>query len=249
MSGVDEIMASERRRHYRVTAESLRSIEAWLHAEGVESPHRVALVDIAAGGAAIDAPLLKRGDLEKGSMASLEIRADVLLNSLRIQSQIVNLRNGVDRPLRAGLAFKNWMGNRSTLDPQLWRLFNQRRTVRVEPEGEIAVQLRGRHGQRMKGIIRDVSEEGLGLWVRRRGAEAAQVGQSLRIELTLPGMRKPAEFGGSSIHLEIWQGAPHARLGVELGDRRSVPPEVRRSLQQLIVERQRQLRAKGLVST
>jgi c-di-GMP-binding flagellar brake protein YcgR len=127
-------MAEERRRHYRVTPEALRDIQAHFFLDRLPTPVSVTLVDIAAGGAAIDLPDLKRGDLFMGEHPHLELTSPELREPVRIESEIVNLRNGVDRPLRAGLAFRNWMDNRSTLDPQLWRLFNQRRTVRVEPE-------------------------------------------------------------------------------------------------------------------
>ena len=249
MSENRELMPEERRRHYRVTPEALADIEVWFHLPRFPDPLRVVLIDIAAGGAGIDLPQLSRGALELGEFPMLELRAAELTEPVQIETEIVNVRNGVDQPLRAGLAFRNWMDNRSTLDPQLWRIFNQRRTVRVEPKDEIRLVLRGRHGNKMRGTLRDLSLEGLGLWIRRKGAESAGVDETLRLTVQLPGMRKELEIVGQARHLQIWQGAAVARSGMVLGDRRSVPPEARLALQRMIVERQRELRAKGLVST
>jgi hypothetical protein len=109
--------------------------------------------------------------------------------------------------------------------------------------------IRGRHGKRLKGTLRDLSMEGLGLWIRRQGAEAAPPGETLRVSVHLPGTRKELEICGEAKHLKIWQGAPVARSGMVLGDRRQVPPEARQALRKMIVEAQRKLRAKGLVST
>ena len=103
------------------------------------------------------------------------------------------------------------MENRSTLDPQLWRLFNQRRTVRVEPEEEMKLVLRGKYGKKMRAKVRDLSEEGLGLWIRRQGAEAAPEGARLDMTLQLPGMRKEIDVRAVAKHLKIWQGAPVQR--------------------------------------
>lgn len=244
-----ETMSEERRRHYRVTPEAMQKIEVWLDLPSRSAPVRVALVDIAAGGAGLDLAQFKRGDVASGEMAVLELRSDELLKPVRIESQVVNVRNGVDRPLRLGLAFQNWMENRSTLDPQLWRLFNQRRTVRVEPEEEIQLVLRGKYGKKMRATIRDLSEEGLGLWIRRQGAEAAPEGARLELTLQLPGMRKELNVRAVATHLKIWQGAPVARSGISLGSRRDIPPDLRLALQRILVDQQRKLRAKGLVST
>ena len=249
MSDDREVMSEERRRHYRVTSEAMQKIEVWLDLESRTAPIRVELVDIAAGGAGLDLPQLRRGDVAPGSMAVLELKSDELLKPVRIESEVVNVRNGVDRPLRLGLAFQNWMENRSTLDPQLWRLFNQRRTVRVEPEEEMKLVLRGKYGQKMRAKIRDLSEEGLGLWIRRQGAEAAPEGARLEMTIQLPGMRKELNVRAVAKHLKIWQGAPVARSGLELGSRRDIPPDLRLALQRIIVDQQRKLRAKGLASS
>ena len=60
MSDQREVMSEERRRHYRVTTEAMQKIEVWLNLERRTAPMRVQLVDIAAGGAGLDLPQLKR---------------------------------------------------------------------------------------------------------------------------------------------------------------------------------------------
>ena len=170
----------------------------------------------------------------------------------------------------------DWARGAGDLETVFRRLFDQRHCFRVTPSLEdidrFRIVLRARRGTRsVRSWLRDMSANGIGLWVPTRRVRApgvtrsgpatdadaddespslsfggtdtpAIVGDVVELGLHVPGQRDPYKLAVRVCHLAAWPGAPRARIGLGFPEERDMPRTANAAVLRYVGERQRKLR-------
>ncbi|MSP16818.1 MAG: PilZ domain-containing protein [Myxococcales bacterium] len=230
--------AIERRHQYRVTQSLERLIDAVLV---VDDKHEIAavLTDISAGGAGVSVSepsliTVKEAKKLELRLVSPRLGAPILLpTSVRAHA----IADGV---AKLGLEFTHWAPTRDELDPQFRQLFNLREHFRVAVPLALGVTADLSQGDiTVRTVLRDISMSGLGLDSDARVLDVFVDGSRVSLALQVPGGSRRTDTEVIIRHRDRFVGAKRIYVGVQLPPERAMAPDLRLTLQRLVMELQR----------
>lgn len=182
-------MQPERRFAYRVSADDDGNLRAEVSGESGRAFGNVLDLSLKGAGVRIveQDPVFAIGETVTltvlSPMGSVQILATV------------RARTELDGSRRFGFEFTNPSALRAKLSSALLRLFNERESFRLEPSGEVQVDVvapgKGFH---TIGRLSDVSVDGVGFLIDGEGEKRLARVAQVTVEFTLPGQNRPVTF-------------------------------------------------------
>ena len=190
-------MTQDRRLHYRVSPNTEREIVITVITED-NSIHRVAVIDISAGGVALAVDAKMELPVAESDLITIRFESKKIGSTLDIPSQVRHIKNLEEQKVvMYGVGFVHWSTNRSDLTPKLRALFNQREAVRVDPQDNEEIEVRlvlSGTGKILTGLLRDISMFGVGVWVSSIEDTLPTTGEQVVLDLTLPDHGEPMQI-------------------------------------------------------
>ena len=210
-------MTQDRRLHYRVSPSTEREIVITVITQD-RVAHRVAIIDISAGGVALAVDTKMRLPVAKSELVTIRFESTKIGATLEIPSQIRHIKVVENQDVIVyGVGFVNWSQSRSDLTPKLRALFNEREAVRVDPQDneEIEIQLLlSGTGHIVNGLLRDVSMLGVGIWVSSFEEKPPRPGDEVVLDLTLPDQDGPMQIKAQVQYRQL--AGDQVRVGLEI---------------------------------
>lgn len=207
----------------------------------VDDKHEIAavLTDISAGGAGVSVSepsliTVKEAKKLELRLVSPRLGAPILLpTSVRAHA----IADGV---AKLGLEFTHWAPTRDELDPQFRQLFNLREHFRVAVPLALGVTADLSQGDiTVRTVLRDISMSGLGLDSDARVLDVFVDGSRVSLALQVPGGSRRTDTEVIIRHRDRFVGAKRIYVGVQLPPERAMAPDLRLTLQRLVMELQR----------
>lgn len=237
-----------RRRQYRVTADFEKYVQLELLGPKVHAT-RVRMLDLCSGGCAVELPPSADGLLARRDYVDLRVISKRLPEDLDMRGQVAWIKDGARAP-QIGLNFVDWRQHRVLLDSDLKGLFNEREAFRVAPNMRkpmtVELHLEDGANSAIEGNVRDISLLGLGVSVPTDELALHPALEMVRASFVLPesGARIQAHAEVRYVRADIEARTAHVGLRLAAPERISV--EDRRSIQQYIMGRQRDLCRMGV---
>ena len=216
--------ASVSSRNQNRVAQRRRSLTVVCHSVASSVPGEV--YDLTADGVGAVFRREAVASLGLGERVRLEFQALLLVEPLVVEAAVRWRKDGVPQ-CRVGFQFLNSQDVLDRVPHVLRREFDRRTVQRVPMEGRIEVSFRaGASSAWASGILRDLSTAGAGLRIPIEAAEGLEVGDSIEIEIRLPGSFGPIRLTCTARNLRT--EAEEVHCGVEFDEARSLRFEEQR---------------------
>ncbi len=189
-----------KRAQYRVDLTGREDVQVRLRtADGVSVLAQIC--DGSIGGIGLRFSLDNTGcpDLTVGEEVELTIASDRLKRPLAISARVVH-RLDEESSREYGLQFTDRQQLEDQLATELFRLFNRRKTYRVEPDRNAPVEATLEHGQagvQVQAEVVDISVEGLGVRVPADAMATLGTTDRVKVAISLPGRQAPVILIGT----------------------------------------------------
>jgi c-di-GMP-binding flagellar brake protein YcgR len=237
-----------RRRQYRVTADFEKYVQLELLGPKVHAT-RVRLLDLSSGGCGVELPRSADGLLRRRDYVDLRVISERLPEPLDMRGQVAWLKDAARAP-QVGLIFVDWRQHRVLMDSDLKGLFNEREAFRVSPDtrNPVTVELHLEDGANsaIQGNVRDISVLGLGVSVPTDQLALHPALEMVRASFVLPGTSERIQAAAEVRYVRADLEKKSAHVGLRLAHPERIPAPVRRTIQQYIMGRQRDLCRMGV---
>ncbi len=231
------------RAHYRIDFAGLEDAQVSVQsAEGVSALGQI--LDLSIGGLglrfSLDIPLPGCPDFTVGEDVELSFAADRFKRPLAVSARVVHrLDEGSSR--RYGLQFTDRQQLENQVATELFRLFNRRKTYRVEPDPDVPIEvtLEQRHaGVQVHAQVKDISVGGLGVRVPADVMAALGTSDRVKVAISLPGRQDPVILIGNIRHRRV--AGEEIHYGIEFDLEQSEDPKRQQNaITDYVMKRQR----------
>ena len=229
----------DRRKHYRVEPAEGDDLQVSFAKPGAP-PVPGLVLDVSAGGVMVQLALAGCPDLAMGEEVELSFVADRFKRPLAVSARVVHRRDeGSSR--RYGLQFTDRQQLENQVATELFRLFNRRKTYRVEPDPDVPIEvtLEQRHaGVQVHAQVKDISVGGLGVRVPADVLAALGTSDRVKVAISLPGRQDPVVLIGNICHRRV--AGEEIHYGIEFDLEQSEDPKRQQNaITDYVMKRQR----------
>ena len=198
----------DNRAHYRIDLAGLEDDQVSVQsAEGVSALGEI--LDLSIGGVglrfSLEIPLSGCPDFTVGEEVQLSFAADRFKRPLAVSARVVH-RLDEEGYRRYGLQFTDRQQLENQLATELFRLFNRRKTYRVEPDPDVPIEVTLEHrqaGVQVQAQVKDISAGGVGVRVPADVKATLGTSDRVKVAISLPGRQDPVVLIGNICHRRV----------------------------------------------
>ena len=233
----------DNRAHYRIDLAGLEDAQVSVKtAQGVSVLGQI--LDLSIGGLglrfSLDIPLPGCPDITVGEEVELSFASDRFKRPLAVSARVVH-RLDEESSRRYGLQFSDRQQLEDELATELFRLFNRRKTYRVEPDPDVPIEVTLEHcqaGVQVQAQVKDISVGGLGVRVPADVKATLGTSDRVKVAISLPGHQDPVILIGNICHRR--EAGEEIHYGIEFDLEQSEDPKRQQNaITDYVMKRQR----------